>query len=98
MTPRPRIVAIRQDATLEELRELVIHEQYSRIPVYEGNIDQITGFVHVRDMFELDDEERAKRKVRDICAPDPRGSGNQAGERSAARDAGRRRAHGGGGG
>ena len=47
MTPRPRVVAIRQDATLEELRQLVIHEQFSRIPVYEENIDQITGFVHV---------------------------------------------------
>jgi CBS domain containing-hemolysin-like protein len=35
MTPRPRIVAIRQDATLEELRQLVINEQFSRIPVYE---------------------------------------------------------------
>jgi CBS domain containing-hemolysin-like protein len=69
MTPRPRIVAIRQDASLEELREVVIHEQYSRIPVYEENIDQISGFVHVRDMFELDDEERAKRKVRDIMRP-----------------------------
>ena len=33
MTPRPLIVAIRQDATLEELRQLVIHEQFSRIPV-----------------------------------------------------------------
>ena len=69
MTPRPRIVAIRQDASLEELREVVIHEQYSRIPVYEENIDQINGFVHVRDMFELDDEQRAKRKVRDIVRP-----------------------------
>jgi putative hemolysin len=69
MTPRPRVVAIRQDAPLEELRELVIHEQYSRIPVFEENIDQIVGFVHVRDMFELSDEERAQRKVRDILRP-----------------------------
>jgi len=69
MTPRPRIVAIRQDASLDALREVVIHEQYSRIPVYEENIDQITGFVHVRDMFELDDEDRARRKVRDIVRP-----------------------------
>ena len=69
MTPRPRVVAIRQEASLEELRELVIHEQFSRIPAYEGSIDQITGFVHVRDMFELDDEERAQRKVRDIVRP-----------------------------
>src|SRR6185437_6044472 len=66
---RPRIVAIRQDASLEELRDIVIHEQYSRIPVYEENIDQINGFVHVRDMFELDDEDRARRKVRDIVRP-----------------------------
>ena len=69
MTPRPRVVAIGQDTSLEKLRELVIHEQYSRIPVYEENIDQIAGFVHVRDMFEMDDAERAKRKVRDIMRP-----------------------------
>src|ERR1022692_490069 len=35
MTPRPNIVAISADATLEQLRQLVITEQYSRIPVYE---------------------------------------------------------------
>jgi putative hemolysin len=69
MTPRPRIVAIREDASLEELRHLVIHEQFSRIPAYDGSIDQITGFVHVRDMFELNDEQRAGRKVRDIMRP-----------------------------
>ena len=69
MTPRPRVVAIRQDATLEELRQLVIHEQYSRIPAFEENIDQIIGFVHARDMFELDEVRRAQRKVRDIMRP-----------------------------
>jgi putative hemolysin len=69
LTPRPRIVAIRQDATLDQLRELAIHEQYSRIPAFDGDIDSITGFVHVRDMFELDEDERAKRKVRDILRP-----------------------------
>src|SRR5690349_8224152 len=55
MTPRPNIVAIEADATLEQLRQLVINEQYSRIPVYENNIDQIIGFVHVRDMFEIEE-------------------------------------------
>ncbi len=44
MTARPNMVAIRSDATLEQLRQLVIHEQYSRIPVYEGSIDHIVGF------------------------------------------------------
>jgi putative hemolysin len=69
MTPRPRIVAIGQDATLEQLRQLVLTEQYSRIPCYDGDIDFITGFVHVRDMFELDDAQRAGRKARDIQRP-----------------------------
>ncbi len=69
MTPRPNIVAISADATLEELRQLVINEQYSRIPVYEGNIDQIIGFVHVRDMFELDEDQRANRTVRELMRP-----------------------------
>ncbi|HKE22463.1 MAG TPA: hemolysin family protein [Bryobacteraceae bacterium] len=66
MTPRPSIVAISADSTLEQLRQLVIHEQYSRIPVYEKNIDEITGFVHVRDMFELEEEEREDRLVREL--------------------------------
>jgi CBS domain containing-hemolysin-like protein len=69
LTPRPRIVAISQDATLEELRQLVITEQFSRIPAYDGDIDNITGFVHVRDVFELDDSQRAQKRVRDILRP-----------------------------
>ena len=69
MTPRPKIVAIRQDATLEELRRLVINEQYSRIPAYETDIDSICGFVHVRDMFEVNEQQRATRKVREIMRP-----------------------------
>ncbi len=69
MTPRPNVVAISASATLDELRQLVINEQYSRIPVYEGTIDQIIGFVHVRDMFELDEDERASRTVRELIRP-----------------------------
>jgi magnesium and cobalt exporter, CNNM family len=66
MTPRPSIVAISADSTLEQLRQIVIHEQYSRIPVFEKNIDEIIGFVHVRDMFELEEEEREDRLVREL--------------------------------
>jgi len=66
MTPRPNIVAISADATLEQLRQLVINEQFSRIPVYERDIDHIAGFVHVRDMFEVEEEEREHRKVREL--------------------------------
>jgi len=71
MTPRPNIVAVPADSTLEQLRQIVINEQYSRIPVYDQNIDQIIGFVHVRDMFELEEEERERRTVRELIRPVP---------------------------
>jgi putative hemolysin len=69
MTPRPDIVAISADRSLDDLREMVINEQYSRIPVYEDSIDHIVGFVHVRDMFELEDEQRANKTLRDLMRP-----------------------------
>ncbi len=69
MTPRPNIVAIDASETLEALRRLVINEQYSRIPVYEGTIDDIIGFVHVRDMFEIDETARQRRDVRSLARP-----------------------------
>jgi putative hemolysin len=69
MTPRPKMVAIESNRSLEDLRELVIHEQYSRIPVFERTIDNIVGFVHVRDMFELDEADRQGRRVKELTRP-----------------------------
>ena len=70
MTPRPNIVAIQQDKSLEELRQLVVKEQYSRVLVFERTIDEIVGFVHVRDMFQIDDqEERERRTVKELMRP-----------------------------
>jgi putative hemolysin len=66
MTARPDIVAINAEATLQQLRQLVIAEQFSRIPVYEQTIDQVIGFVHVRDMFELDECDLSQRSVREL--------------------------------
>ncbi len=71
MTARPKIVAISVDKSLEDLRQLVIHEQYSRIPVYRHTIDNVIGFVHVRDMFELDPEERRTKPLIDVIRPIP---------------------------
>jgi putative hemolysin len=69
MTPRPKMVAIEAHRSLEDLRELVIHEQYSRIPMYERTIDNIIGFVHVRDMFEMDEAAREGRRVKELTRP-----------------------------
>lgn len=69
MTPRPSIVAIEAEETLEELRRLVKEQQFSRIPVYEGTIDRMVGFVHVRDLYELDDEQRRTGNLRGLMRP-----------------------------
>jgi len=53
MTPRPDIVAIRQDASLGDLRALFREEQYSRIPVYRDSLDNIVGIVFVKDLVAL---------------------------------------------
>ncbi|MEJ5367089.1 MAG: hemolysin family protein [Bryobacteraceae bacterium] len=69
MTPRRAIVAIDVNASLEDLRRLAKQQQFSRIPVFEGDIDHIIGFVHVRDLFELDDEHRHTKTIRDLMRP-----------------------------
>lgn len=69
MTARPNIVAIQADETLEALHQLVVTEQYSRIPVYQSSIDEAIGFVHVRDMFEVPEVDRLTRKVRELMRP-----------------------------
>jgi CBS domain containing-hemolysin-like protein len=53
MTPRPDIVAIRADATIQDLRTLFREEQYSRMPVYRENLDNILGIVFVKDLVAL---------------------------------------------
>ncbi len=71
MTARPNMVAIAVEKSVEDLRQLVIHERFSRIPVYAGTIDNILGFVHVRDIFELDPEERQAKSLKDVMRPIP---------------------------
>jgi putative hemolysin len=69
MTPRPNMVSIQADQTLETLHSLVVNEQYSRIPVWSASIDDIVGFAHVRDMFEVPESARKGRTVRDLMRP-----------------------------
>ena len=53
MTPRPDVIAIRADATLLDLRGVFREEQYSRMPVYRDNLDNIVGIVFVKDLVAL---------------------------------------------
>jgi CBS domain containing-hemolysin-like protein len=70
MTPRPEIVAVPIATTLEEFTELINKYPYSRIPVYEGDLDHIKGIVYAKDLLHLTDEEAAAKNVADIMKTD----------------------------
>src|SRR5262245_20550024 len=60
MTPRPDIVAIDANATIGELRTLVREQQYSRVPVYNGTLDNIVGFISIKDLILIDAADQSK--------------------------------------
>lgn len=53
MIPRTDMVCIPIDMPMEELYKLAAENQYTRYPVYEEDIDHITGLVHVKDLYSL---------------------------------------------
>jgi CBS domain containing-hemolysin-like protein len=53
MTPRTDIVAVDEDAALEDIRAVFAQSGYSRIPVYRGTLDEIVGMLHAFDLFKL---------------------------------------------
>jgi CBS domain containing-hemolysin-like protein len=67
MTPRPDIVAIEAGKSLAELRSLFRDQQYSRVPVFEGTLDNILGFAFVKDLVRDDDP--ARLGIRDLLRP-----------------------------
>ena len=69
MTPRPDIVAIAHDATVAEFRVLFAEEEYSRIPVYKDNLDNILGFVFAKDLVTLDGVQGTSRIVPQLLRP-----------------------------
>jgi CBS domain protein len=52
MIPRVDMVAIEDTASIEDVKNIFIREQYSRIPVYHEDKDHIIGIVYERDFFE----------------------------------------------
>lgn len=53
MTPRTDMVCVHIDTPIEELNKIATENQYTRYPVYDDDIDHITGLVHVKDLFML---------------------------------------------
>lgn len=51
MVPRTRMAAIDMEKPREEMFDIILESQYSRYPVYRGDIEQITGFIHAKDFL-----------------------------------------------
>jgi CBS domain containing-hemolysin-like protein len=61
MTPRPSIVAVSEDTTVEQLTHLLSQHPFSRVPVYRGDLDHIVGIVSARELLQVADTEASHR-------------------------------------
>jgi putative hemolysin len=69
MTPRPDVVSLRAEASLEEMHAKYVERKFAKMPVYEKSPDDIIGVVHVQDLLQIADTDLPKRKVRDLLKP-----------------------------
>jgi len=69
MTPRPEMFAVAGSTTLEEFLRMLETQPYSRVPVYEGTLDHITGIVFAHDLLRIRDEDARTQTVASIQRP-----------------------------
>ncbi|KAF0135125.1 MAG: hypothetical protein FD145_263 [Candidatus Saganbacteria bacterium] len=65
MTPRPDIKAIESSANIDDVIDIIKETGHSRIPAYEGNIDNISGMVYAKDLIDC----RRGEKIKDYLRP-----------------------------
>lgn len=51
MVARSEIQAVEHSVTLDELKHHVIEQRHTRVPVYEDKLDNVKGFIHIKDLF-----------------------------------------------
>ncbi|HYG09462.1 MAG TPA: hemolysin family protein, partial [Pyrinomonadaceae bacterium] len=69
MTPRTEIVALPVTATVREARDCVVESKYSRLPVYNAQIDNIEGIIYVRDLLQCWAEGRENGSIQTLIRP-----------------------------
>jgi putative hemolysin len=69
MTPRPKIFAVSESITLEEFIEQLRVHSFSRVPVYSGTLDNITGIAFAHDLLQIADTDARTRTVAEIERP-----------------------------
>jgi putative hemolysin len=70
MKPRPEMIAVSSDSTVEQVVELLRGKPFSRLPVYEGSIHNIKGILHTQDLLQVPDSEARARLVTSVMRRD----------------------------
>ncbi len=73
MIPRPEIVGISEDATVEEFLHLFKEHRHARFPVYRGDLDHIVGIIAIKDVLALlaEDPDARHRRIKDLNIMQP---------------------------
>jgi CBS domain containing-hemolysin-like protein len=69
MTPRPAVFAVSASITLERFLEQLSEHNFSRVPVFSGTLDNVTGIAFAHDLLQITDEEARTRTVVSIQRP-----------------------------
>jgi len=69
MTPRPDIVAVKDDATIGTVRALFREQEYSRFPVYRDSLDNISGFIFIKDLWGLPPTALEDQPIKPLVRP-----------------------------
>jgi putative hemolysin len=70
VVPRPRIVAADVNQPLKAILDQAAHSSYSRLPIYEADLDHVIGYVHLQDVFKLYRHD-PQASVRGVVRPVP---------------------------
>ncbi len=68
MVPRVKISGLKADLTIQEAMDLILKEGYSRYPVFENSLDEITGIVHAKDVITAYFQ-RTGKGLKDVMRP-----------------------------
>jgi putative hemolysin len=69
MTPRPSVFAVAAETTLADFLVMLEARPFSRVPVFEGTLDTVTGIVFSHDLLQIADKDASTRTVASLQRP-----------------------------
>ncbi len=67
LVPRTQMHALPIDITAEEMIQMAVDEEFTRIPIYEDTIDNIKGIIHIKDLLKL--VNNPEKTLQDVMRP-----------------------------